>query len=411
LCQPEQHAKPGIVHVYQATFKEESTAQAEERRWEEEMANVERILIVGGGIAGLTLAAALHQQGFTAELVERSPTWHATGAGILLHANGMRVLRALGMGEAVEQAGAVVRHWGFFDQQGELLCDTDLEAMWGEVGPSIGITRPRLQQVLLAGAAAVPARLGTAVTSLTQDGQRVSVGFSDGSSSDYDLVVGADGIASTVRRLTLGAASVGYTGFMVWRSIAPTRPRGLTTMQILLGDGCIFGFMPMGDGHTSGFGLVGEPRFRDPLQGRLDRVRKRFANFGGPVPEYLASLSCDEQLHCSPIEWVELDRWHSGCVVLIGDAAHAGPPMMAQGGCMAMEDAYVLAGVLRAADSVESGLDTYVARRRPRADWVQQHSCAVAESFLLPPAMRNAAFRQRGNQGMYDRFGPLIPAA
>jgi len=78
------------------------------------MAHVERILIVGAGIAGLTLAAALHQQGFRAELVERSPTWHATGAGILLHANGMRVLQALGLGEAVEQAGAVVRRWGFF---------------------------------------------------------------------------------------------------------------------------------------------------------------------------------------------------------------------------------------------------------------------------------------------------------
>ena len=93
------------------------------------MANVERILIVGGGIAGLTLAIALHRQGFRAELVERSTTWHATGAGILLHANGMRMLRALGVGEAVEQAGAVVRSWGFFDQQGEVLCDTDLEEL------------------------------------------------------------------------------------------------------------------------------------------------------------------------------------------------------------------------------------------------------------------------------------------
>jgi len=76
---------------------------------EEEMANIERILIVGGGIAGLTLAIALRRQGFKAELVERSPVWHATGAGILLHANGVRVLRSLGVGKAVEQAGAVVR--------------------------------------------------------------------------------------------------------------------------------------------------------------------------------------------------------------------------------------------------------------------------------------------------------------
>jgi len=72
--------------------------------------------------------------------------------------------------------------------------------------------------------------------------------------------------------------------------------------------------------------------FEDPLHGRLERVRQRFAGFGGPVQEYLASLSCDEQLHCGPIEWVKLDRWYSGRVVLIGDAAHAGPPTMAEGG-------------------------------------------------------------------------------
>lgn len=371
------------------------------------MAHVKRILIVGGGIAGLTLATALHQQGFRPELIECSPAWHATGAGILLHANGMRMLQALGLSEAVEQAGAVVRRWGFFDQQEEVLYDTDLEQLWGEVGPCIGITRPKLQHVLLTGAAAVSCRLGTAVTSLTQDDQCVSVGFSDGLSSDYDLVVGADGIASTVRGLTLGAASVGYTGLMDWRSLVPTRPRGVTNLMILLGEGCFFGLVPMGEGHAYGFGIVGEPRFRDPLEGRLERVRKRFADFGGPVQAYLAALSCDEQLHCGPIEWVELDQWHSGRVVLIGDAAHAGPPMMAQGGCMAMEDACVLAEVLCAAESVESALDTYVARRRPRADWVQQQSRAVAESFLLPPAIRNAAFRERGDQGMHDRFGPL----
>jgi 2-polyprenyl-6-methoxyphenol hydroxylase-like FAD-dependent oxidoreductase len=138
------------------------------------MTNLERILIVGGGITGLTLATALHQQGFRAELVERSPTWHATGAGILLHANGMRVLCALGPGEAVEQAGAVVRHWGFFDQQGELLCDTDLEALWGEVGPCIGIERPRLQQALLTGAAVVPTRLGTMFRSASATAQHVT---------------------------------------------------------------------------------------------------------------------------------------------------------------------------------------------------------------------------------------------
>ena len=373
------------------------------------MADVERILIVGGGIAGLSVATALHRQGYAAELVERSPSWHATGAGILLHANGLRVLRAVGLGDAVEQAGTPVRRWGFFDQHGRTLCTTDLQQLWGEVGACVGIARVRLQQVLVLSAAPVLTRLGVSVTSLTQEQDRVSVGFSDSSAADYDLVVGADGIYSTVRRLTISTAPPGYAGTMVWRSIVSTRPPGLTDMMILMGDGCYFGQVPMGDGHTYGFGAVGGPRFDDPLEGRLERLRDRFAGFGGPVPAYLAALECDEQLHVAPMEWVEPDRWHTGRVVLIGDAAHADAPNMAEGGCMAMEDAFVLAEELRSADTIESALDLYVARRRPRANWVQEQSRSAAQGWVVSSAVRNAALRERGDQMLHDRYRPLIP--
>src|SRR5579864_4626411 len=159
------------------------------------MADGERILIVGGGIAGLTLAAALHQQGFILELVERNPTWHAAGTGFLVQANGMRVLHALGLGAAIEHAGAVVRQWEFCDAQGEVLCTTDLKALWSDAGPCVGIERTALQQVLLSGIAAVPCRLGTSIMSLDQDNQRVSATFTDSSAGEYDLVVGADGIS------------------------------------------------------------------------------------------------------------------------------------------------------------------------------------------------------------------------
>ena len=260
------------------------------------MADIERILIVGGGIAGLSVATALHRQGLTPELVERSTTWPAVGAGINLPANGVRVLRALGVGEAVERTATVIRRWGFFDQQGALLCETDLGELWRDVGPCLGITRVRLQEALLAGAA-VSHRLGVTLTALTQDDDRVRVSFSDGTSGDYDLVVGADGIHSTVRKLAVSASSPSYAGQMAWRSVIPTRPRGMLDMMVLMGDGCFFGLVPMGEGQTYGFGAVGGARFNDPLVGRLERFRRRFAEFGVPVPAYLAALQCDEQLH------------------------------------------------------------------------------------------------------------------
>jgi FAD-dependent urate hydroxylase len=374
------------------------------------MGKVETVLIVGGGIAGLTLGRALDRQGFAVELIERSTAWRAEGGGIMVHANGIRMLRALGLDAAVERAGARVRRWHFCDDAGEVLSESDLEALWGEVGPCIGIERTRLQEALVAGVESIPCRLGTSIRSLTQDGDRLSVDFSDGSSGTFDLVVGADGISSTVRALALSTMTPAYTGAMAWRSVAPIRPHGLTSLQFLLGEGCFFGLCPVGNGHTYGFGNITGPRAHEPMEGRLDRLRGQFAGFGGIVQDYLGALTSDEQIHCGPVDWIALEQWHRGRVVLIGDAAHASSPMMGQGGCMAMEDACVLAECLRGDASVTEALESYVARRRPRVNWVQQESDAVARSFHLPPAVRNAALRQHGDEMFQRRFAPLVAA-
>src|SRR5919198_1145338 len=303
------------------------------------MAELGNILIVGGGIAGLTLAAALERQGFRAELVERDPGWRALGAGIAVQPNGMRVLRRLGMDGAVEAAGIPLRRWVFADQRGEMLSETDLGALWGDVGPFVGIARTPLQRVLQRGAGVVPSP---------------------------------------------------------------------PSVQMWLGEGCFFGLCPVGDGSTYGFGNVTSPREHDPVKGRLERLRKRFAEFGTVVRDYLASLESDEQVHCSPIEWVEVERWHAGRVVLIGHAAHASSPMMGQGGCLAIEDAWVLAEVLRAEPTVERALEVWAERRRPRVTWVHQQSRAIGESFRLPPRVRDGFLRERGAEMLRQRFAPLL---
>src|SRR5271165_1968298 len=133
------------------------------------MADIGRILIVGGGIAGLSVATALHCQGLIPELVESGQTWPAIGAGINLPANGVRVLRALGLGASVDRMSAVVRRWGFYDQRGAQLCETDLDDLWFEVGPCLAMTRVRLHEVLVTGAVSIPHRLGVSLTNLMQD--------------------------------------------------------------------------------------------------------------------------------------------------------------------------------------------------------------------------------------------------
>src|SRR5215467_2650119 len=338
------------------------------------MAKIETVLVVGGGMAGLTTAAALHQHGLTVELVERRETWQAAGAGFLVHANGMRMLAALGLAAGVEQAGAVVSRWQFCDEQGEVLSDTDLEVLWGHAGPCVGIERTKLQDALLPGVAHVRCRLGTEVRSLVQNDARVSVGFADGSRGDFDLVVGADGIRSTVRALALTNVAPSYLGAMNWRSVAPIRPVGLTEFQINVGDGCVFGLVPLAGGRTYAFAYVAHPQFRDPVEWRLARLRQRFSTFGPRVAAYLAALESDDEVICSAMEWIELGNMHSGRVVLVGVAAHASSPMMGQGGCMAMEDACVLADELRAGAIVEDALASYARRRKSRVEWVQRQS-------------------------------------
>jgi 2-polyprenyl-6-methoxyphenol hydroxylase-like FAD-dependent oxidoreductase len=373
------------------------------------MAKIDTILVVGGGMAGLTTAAALHQRGFAVELVERRETWQAVGAGFLVHANGMRMLAALGLASGVEQAGTVICRWQFCDEHGEVLSDTDLEALWGNAGPCVGIERTKLQGALLPGVARVRCRLGMEVTSLVQDDARVSVGFSDGSSADFDLVVGADGIRSTVRALALTSTVPSYLGAMNWRSVAPMRPVDLTEFQINLGEGCLFGLVPLGSGRTYAFAYVAHRHFRDPIEGRLARLRQRFSGFSPRVAAYLAALERDDEVICSAMEWMELGNIHAGRVVLVGDAAHASSPMMGQGGCMAMEDACVLAEELRAAATVEAALENYVRRRKPRVEWVQRQSMGLADLLTASSAPRNATLREKGTQLMQDRFGPLVP--
>jgi 2-polyprenyl-6-methoxyphenol hydroxylase-like FAD-dependent oxidoreductase len=243
------------------------------------MVRSERILIAGGGIAGLNLATAMRRRGFDPELVERSMTWDTVGAGIAVQPNGMRALLALKIGAAVKHLGAAISHWLFCDHRGEVLCEIDLEGLWGDVGPFIGIERIKLQAALRSAAEGAPCRLGTRVTAVNQSNGRVAVAFGDRSNGEYDLVIGADGISSTVRRLSLSAAPPIYGGQMAWRSITPIRPGGLTSCSFgwapvaFLGSARLATGVPTVDGRTYDFGNVTGPRLQDPVQGRLGRRR------------------------------------------------------------------------------------------------------------------------------------------
>ena len=178
--------------------------------------NALRVLIVGAGIAGLALARALLQRGITAEVVEREHSWGEAGTGIYLPGNATRALRALGLDQAALDRAVVIPRQRVSDHRGRLLVEVDLAELWDGVGPCLALHRADLHDVLLDGARDVAIRMGVEIRGLHERDGTLSVEFGDGTASEYDLVIGADGVHSTVRRLAFGskaaAASRGTSG-------------------------------------------------------------------------------------------------------------------------------------------------------------------------------------------------------
>jgi 2-polyprenyl-6-methoxyphenol hydroxylase-like FAD-dependent oxidoreductase len=122
----------------------------------------------------------------------------------------------------------------------------------------------------------------------------------------------------------------------------------------------------------------------------------------------LDRLNAADPVHVGAVEWISLDRWHAGRVVIIGDAAHAAPPHMGEGGSLAVEDALVLAQELREGDTIQTALlQAYEARRRPRINWVQEQSLAAARAWALPAAVRDTVLGEHGDQALRERYEPL----
>lgn len=335
---------------------------------------IARVLIVGGGIAGLVTAAGLRREGFSCEIVERAAHWAPIGAGIVLGVNAMSVMRSLGIAEEIARRGTELGRGAITDEQGRELSVTDFSLLRSEFGPTIALHRAELHETLLDAARDVPISMATSVDAIHQSNDGVDVRISDGRQERFDLVIGSDGVGSRVRELLFGDVSPTYSGYTCWRMIVPS-PLDRVELREMWGRGQRFGIAPIGGDRLYCFAVANAPRGEaDPIEGRLARFRTRFAKFGGQVPEILATLDHPKQLIHNDLEEVPERRWHEGRVLLIGDAAHAMTPNMGQGAAMALEDSVVLVELLARRGDPKDALEAWVARREPRVRWVQDQS-------------------------------------
>ena len=365
-----------------------------------------QVLVVGAGLAGLALARALRRAGMDPEVVERENDWRDAGTGMYLPANGVRALRALGLEDAVPGRAVRIPYQRLLDHRGRLLADIDLHQLWGSVGPCLALLRTELHQILREG---VPVQLGRTIRSLENLDGPVQVGFDDGGGGDYDLVVGADGLHSTVRRLAVDPRPPVPVGQHSWRFLGACPPQ-VTTWTVMLGRDTSFLTVPVGQGLVYCYADVtadtaaGGERNGDPV----GRLRERFAGFAAPVPGLLDQLDNPARVHAAPIEQVAEERWGRGAVVLVGDAAHGMSPNMAQGAALAFEDAVVLAACLRDAATVTDAVAAFVARRNRRTGWVRAQTHRRDRTRNLPPVLRDLTLWAFGRRIFQSHYRPLL---
>lgn len=343
------------------------------------MSDVKKVLVVGGGFAGMSAAICLQRIGIAVDLIEIENDWRMIGAGVTFNGATLRAFNELGVLDQIIAQGDCHDSVVVCDAQGNLLFHLNQER---EFGPDIpnggGILRPVCHRIMSEKTRAVGTRvrLGTAVTDLKIGADSVEVEFNDNSSGSFDLVIGADGLASSIRKMLFqNAPEPEYTGQGCWRVVL-RRPAWVTTAIMYLGKDHKGGVNPVSKKEMYMFLLHNKPDNPwIPEEKWPETLKIELQEFGGILAEIREGLGPDSRINYRPLQNLLLPPpWHKGRVLLIGDAAHATTPHVAYGAGLAIEDGIVLAEYLRQDMSVADALKAFMERRWERCRSVVEGS-------------------------------------
>ncbi len=324
--------------------------------------------IIGGGIGGTAAAVALRQAGFDATVYERAPRLREVGAGMMLWPNATRVLRELGVLERVLARSGVNSRFLVRSSGGKVLMDIAV----GQFDvPALCTRRSDLLAALIAALPRDQVRLGHELVRLEQIERKVQLHFASGAVAEHDAVIGADGIRSRVRSWLLGPIEPVDRGYTVWRGVARYRGEAVEpgVNSETWGRGKRFGILDIGGGEFTWYAAVnGSPR------GYKRELRKMFEGWHAPIGDFLEATAEETILKNPAYDLPPLPRWGEGRVSLLGDAAHPCTPNLGQGGCMAIEDALVLAKCVSSQPGLRAALRKYEALRSRRTGHIQQRS-------------------------------------
>ena len=341
--------------------------------------SVSSVLVIGGGITGSVLSLALAKRGVRVDLAEIREDWRGVGHGITVQGNALAALAKVGVLDALLARGVPFDRVRMRRADGTLIAELPTPHTGGEALPAtMGALRSDIQDVLCdrVYAAGVNVWLGLTVASITQDDQRAYAEFSDGSTGGYDLIVGADGIRSAVRAM-LGFSTVPQPcGMSIWRVVAD-RPAELDCAELYY-DGPRYkaGYTPISPSRCYAYMMDVDGTRRD-FGDRPDweLMYERSDGYGGTWGKIRETLGPHSSVLHTRIEWLLLDDpWYRGRAIVIGDAAHACPPLIAQGAAMCAEDAVVLAELVTGDLPITEALAAFMARRMPRVEIVVRNS-------------------------------------
>lgn len=367
------------------------------------------VLIQGAGIGGLTLAIALIAKGYTVQIVERMSGLSEVGAGIWMAANPMQVFDQLGFAEKIMAAGWTVHRFTLQDYDGTILQVSDLSAVAQLFGfETVALHRSALQKVLFEQLPSDVVRFGTEVKSLRPSRDAVSVALTDGCEITAKMVVGADGIRSSLRTLASLGGETRYSGSSSYRGIA--KGAKLLSAELdhdayeIWGKGCRLGFSKINAEDYYWYMTFdsGPNTSLSPLA-RRTHAESLFAKFFPRWTSLLESTHTDEILQTDISDLKRLKTWSNEQVGLIGDAAHATTPNLGQGGAMAVEDAYSLTKAIEKAGLNRKAFELYEKERREKVDWTVSTSWNIGRLCHLRNPMlrglRNVALRKMLSRG------------
>jgi FAD-dependent urate hydroxylase len=358
-----------------------------------------KVIIIGAGIGGLAAGIALSQAGFGVGVYDRVQDLRPVGAGISLWSNGVKVLNRLGLGREMAVIGGPMRHMQYRWMDGTLLNDISLEPLINAVGQApYPVARTALQAMLrqaYESQSGEPVHLGHDCVAIAETADQVTATFANGVQAQGDVLIAANGVRSNLREYVLGAPLLPkYAGYVNWNGLvnasADLAPEN--TWMIYVGNHQRASMMPVADDRLYFFFDVP----LDPMPESTDfraELTHYFQGWAAPVQQLIAACDPTNMSRLAIHDVGPVERLVRGKVALLGDAAHTSCPDLGQGGCQALEDAWVLAECLMVHNlGIEDALGRYEQRRldrvngivnkaRQRAEMIHGHDPAVTQQW------------------------------